>query len=327
MKRIYNWKSFNEAQSYPEPIEFYVESVIEKSMELFDEYLSSDEEDLQETFTIDFTQILPHIKKSPELFKRFPVETLEVSLNLISSTPFNFKGVSKRILDDEEQAEKYGVSYFTRSKSDVVDKAIFYRIALAVGVDKGDQDDIKYAKELLTDITNHEIQHGYDEFTRLTKNIDVKSDYVFYNSVMMVSEVLGQHLDFDENPALALFLISIYNCSETEIKSALVEPGKNIKSVEDWKRILSKRHMNYDYSNLLEDLKKDANWEAFDAIPQLILDQYLEVCEVNDIKPDSKLVKVCQRNFEDFAKYWIEVIKQKVNKIKRKSAKRIQISK
>jgi len=327
MNKIYNWKSFNEAQSYPEPIEFYVESVINKSMELFDQYLSSDKEDLQENFTIDYAEIIPYIKKSPELFKRFPVETLEVSLNLISSTPFNFKGVSKRILDDKDSAEKYEVSYLTQSKSGVVDKAIFYRIALAVGVDKDDKDDIKYAKELLTDIINHEIQHGYDEFTRSAKNIDLKSDYVFYNSVMMVSEMLSQHLNFDENPALALFLISIYNCSETEIKSALVEPGKNIKSVEDWKRILSKRNMNYDYSNLIEDLKKDANWEVFDVVPQLILNQYLEVCDANDTKPDSKLVKVCQKSFEDFSKYWIEIIKQKVDKIKRKSAKRIKISK
>ena len=52
MNRIQTWKSFNEAQSYPEPIEFYVNLVTQKCLELFDEYLSSDEESLQEVFTI-----------------------------------------------------------------------------------------------------------------------------------------------------------------------------------------------------------------------------------------------------------------------------------
>lgn len=327
MNRIQTWKSFNEAQSYPEPIEFYVNLVTQKCLELFDEYLSSDEESLQEVFTISYSQILPHIQSSPEEFKRFPVETLEVSLNLVEGDSSFYKGVSKQILTDQNHAYRNQLSYLKKAKSGLVDNAIFYRISLAVGVDKGDSSDIERSKSVLKHIINHEIQHGFDNYNSIVNGLDMKSDYVFYNTIQLVSDALSDHLDWEKNPTLPLLLISIYNCSESEIKSAVTEPGKVITSIEEWKNILSKRMMDYNYDNLLDDLKQDENYEVYEAVPKLIHDKYLEICEANDITPSQKLLKVCKMDFESFVKYWTKVIERKIDRIKRKSAKRIQISK
>jgi hypothetical protein len=324
MKHLNNWKSFNEAQSYPQSIKFFVDLVSDKCQSLITDYLRSDEDDSQEVFTISYSQIKPYIDSNPELFKQFPVETIEVSLNLIGSDPnFNFKGVSKHIVSDESEGYKNSLSYLKTSESGLVDKSIYYRIALAVGIDKTDDSDVEYVRALLDDITNHEIQHGYDEYTRITKGLDTKSDYVFYNCVMLVAEDLSNHLDYSINPTLPLFLLSIYNCSETEIKSAVVEPGKNIKSIEDWSRILQKRNMDYNYDQMIDGLKKDADYNVYEAIPQIILNKYLLVCDQYDIKPSTKYINICKKDFESFAKYWVNTIKQKVDKIKRKSAKRI----
>lgn len=324
MKYLNNWKFFNEAQSYPQSIKFFVDLVSDKCQDIITNYINSDEEDLQKVFTIPYSEILPYINSKSDLFKQFPVETLEVSLNLIGSDPdFNFKGVSKHILLDETEGYKNSLSYLKKSKSGLVDRSIYYRIALAVGIDKTDESDVEYVRDLLNDIINHEIQHGYDEYTRITKNLDVRGDYVFYNCVMMVAEDISQHIDYSVNPTLPVFLLSIYNCSETEIKSAVVEPGRDIKSVEDWKRILQKRNMDYDYDQMIEDLKKDQNYEIYDAIPEIILNKYLAVCEQYDIQPVSKYINICKKDFNSFANYWVGVIKQKIHKIKRKSAKRI----
>ena len=327
MNHIQTWKSFNEAQSYPEPIEFYVNLVTQKCLQLFDEYLNSDEESLQEIFTINYSQILSHIQRSPEQFKRFPVETLEVSFNLVEGDSYFYKGVSKQILTDQNHAYKNQLSYLKSSKSGLVDKSIFYRISLAVGVDKSDPSDIERSKRILRHIINHEIQHGFDNYNSIVKGVDLKSDYVFYNTIQLISDDLSKHLDWDKNPTLPLLLISIYNCSESEIKSAVTEPGKVISSIEEWKDIISKRMMDYDYDQLLEDLKQDENYEVYEAIPQLIHDKYLQVCEANDITPSQKLLNVCKKDFVSFVNYWTKVIERKIDRIKRKSAKRIQISK
>jgi hypothetical protein len=327
MNRIQTWKSFNEAQSYPDPIEFYVNLVTQKCLELFDGYLSSDEESLQEVFTISYSQILPHIQSSPDEFKRFPVETLEVSLNLVEGDSSFYKGVSKQILTDQNHAYRNQLSYLKKSKSKLVDESIFYRISLAVGVDKQDETDIQKSKRVLKHVINHEIQHGFDNYNSIIKGVDMKSDYIFYNTIQLISEQLSNHLDWEENPTLPLLLISIYNCSESEIKSAVAEPGKSISSIEEWQEIISKRMMDYDYSNLLQDLKQDKDYEVYEAIPQLIKQQYLEICEANDITPSQRLLKVCDLDFESFVNYWIKNIERSIDRIKRKSAKRIQISK
>jgi hypothetical protein len=327
MNRIQTWKSFNEAQSYPEPIEFYVNLVTEKCLELFDEYLSSNKESLQEVFTISYSEILPHIQSSPDQFKRFPVETLEVSLNLIEGDSSFYKGVSKQILTDQNHAYRNQLSYLKKSKSGLVEKAIFYRISLAVGVDKQDESDIQKSKRLLKHIINHEIQHGFDNYNSILKRVDFKSDYIFYNTIQIISDQLSNYLDWEENPTLPLLLISIYNCSLSEIKSTVTEPGKVISSIEEWKNILSKRMMDYDYSNLLKDLKKDKDYELYEAIPKLIGDKYLEICESNDIVPSQKLLNVCKKDFESFVNYWVKNIERSIDQIKRKSAKRIKISK
>lgn len=319
MRIINSWKSFNEAMSYPDSIKFLVDIVSDKCQKVVDNYIKSNKSNRSEVITISYEEIEPYIKDQPKLFELFPVETMEVSLNLIGSSDFKFQGISKSITSDG----RYDTSYMIKSKSGIVDEAIYYKIALAVGIDKSDANEIENSRKILDDIINHEIQHGYDEYNRMSKNIDIKGDYVFYNTIVLLIDDLSKHIDFEENPMLPLFFMFIYNCSEVEIKSAVVEPGREIKSIEDWNRILGKRYMDYDFDNLLEELKEDRDYELYEAIPQIISEKYLLVCRENNIKPIQKYINICKKDFESFVKYWIKVIRYKSNKIKRKSAKRI----
>ena len=266
MKHLIKWTIFNEAQSYPNSIYFYVNLIYDKCEEILNNYLISDEEDLNKKIKISFNEIKNYSDNS-EFFIDFPVENIEVNFDIIGSYDFNFGGESKIILPNKNSI----ASYLQKSKSKKVDESIFYRCDVAIGVDRNE--DIKFVKEILKDVITHEVQHGYDNYNRvIKKNINIYDDYLFYVAVKSMT------IDYENSELILLLLESIYNCSEMEMKSIISEPGPKI-SLDDWKRVLNKRGLNYNYNNLLNELKNDENYYEYLELPSEILDEYLDLCD------------------------------------------------
>lgn len=311
MKYLKSWKIF-ETLSYPTSIEYYTDLIYEVCSNMIDEYLDSDIK-LNKTFNFTYSDLKDYIFNNKELFIQFPIEDMEIYFVIKTDENFNFGGESKMIRKKENDQ----TSYLQESKSKLVNKSIFYRCDIGIGLNR--ESDIQERKRVLRDVINHEVQHGYDNYNRsIVKDIDIFENYIFYSAVHYMADAY----DSEGYEYLSLLFEAIYNSSELEVKSIIAEPGFEFLKSE-WNGFINKRNMNYNFDNLLDDLKKDANYDEYASIPEELLDVYIDACVYNNIDILSKYIKICEKDFESFVRYWVKIIKKSITNVKRKTSKRI----
>jgi hypothetical protein len=307
---ILKWEKFLEKWSYPESIREVCDIIYDECVKRIDEF--SGDNIYNEIINIPYTK-LKDIQTNVS-FSQFPVEHVQMALNLIGNDPDYYKGSFHSIKQSKEEARQE-YSYLQPSKGKKVDKSIFLRLSFAVGM----QDNIDDTKLNIKQLINHEVQHGYDQYNQIVNNKSYNDEYYFYRTILYFIE---QHSDVLSNDVVE-FLLAIYNCSETEMRSIMAEPGDKFNTKE-WKNILGKRDLhNIDIDGVADRMKKERNIQN---LPEVLGDYYIQICELGNVTVNKKFVKICRKNYDSFIDYWVPVIKRKMDTIKRKTAKRINES-